>query len=230
MAGFHVCFLWTLPALMVLPAVGQFTDAPGVTVLLNGSSVLHRTKVPYPKSARDQHIQGTVTVEATLDSTGDVVDARVLSGPEELRRAALESVLQWHFAQDAANSVRPVQIRFDPPPQSNRAPKAAPDFFPSLVVLQRYPAGPLDLPLRHIEILGLPEEARRQLAARLPVHEGDILTQEVADAIGRVVRDFDEHMNLAVGRGANGDTLLEILTPDYRGPLPAAYQPAGAPR
>jgi TonB family protein len=210
---------------MALPAYGQVTDAPGVTVLLNGSAFLHRTAIQYPKPARDRGIQGMVIVEATLDGTSDVVDARVLSGPEELRRAVLESVLQWHFAPDAANSVRPVQIRFDLPPQSNRTP--APDFFPALVVLQRYPAGPLDLPLRHIEILGLPEAASKQLAARLPVHEGDILTRELADATGRVVRDFDEHMNLGFRRDANGEALLEILAPGYRGPLPAMYTPAG---
>jgi len=217
-----------LLAVIALSAYGQITDAPGVTVLLNGSTILHRSPVSYPKAARDKSVQGIVIVEATLDGTGNVVDARVLSGPEELRRAALESILLWHFAQATANSVRPVQIRFDLPPRSNRLP--APDFFPSLVVLQRYPAGPLDLPLRHIEILGLPEEARKQLAARLPLHEGDILTQELADAVGRAVRDFDEHMNVGIRRDANGDTLLEILTPDYRGPLPAVYEPAGGPR
>ena len=221
-------FVWIFTALIGHPAGAQVTDAPGVTVLLNGAIILHRAPVPYPKAARDKGIQGTVILEATLDSTGNVVDARVLSGPEELRRAALESVLLWHFTQDAANSVRPLQIRFDLSPRSNRAP--APDFFPSLVVLQRYPAGPLDRPLRHIAILGLPEETRRQLASRLPVHEGDILTQDLADATGRVVREFDEHMNLGFRRDANDDALLEILTPGYRGPLPAVYEPAGAPR
>jgi TonB family protein len=228
MARSHFPGCCLIAAVIALPAYGQPTDAPGVTVLLNGSSILHRTPVPYPKGAHDKSIQGTVIVEATLDGTGNVVAARVLSGPEELRRAALESVLLWHFAQDAANSVRAVQIRFDLPPLTSRAP--APDFFPSLIVLQRYPAGPLDLPLRHIEILGLPEEARKQLAARLPVHEGDILTPDLADATGQAVRTFDEHLNLGFRRDPNGDALLEILAPGYRGPLPAVYAPAGVPR
>ncbi len=224
---FSGAFVWIFTAL-IAPAAAQVTDPPGVRVILSGSTVLHRTSVPYPKAARDKGIEGTVIVEATLDGKGNVVDARILSGPEELRRAVLESVLLWHFAQDAANSVRPVQIRFERPRQSNRA--AAPDFFPSLIVLQRFPAGPLDRTLRHIEILGLPEEARRQLASRLPVHEGDILTQELADATGRVVRDFDEHMNLGFRRDANDDAVLEILAPGYRGPLPPAYTPTDAPR
>jgi TonB family protein len=39
----------------------------------------------------------------------------VLSGPDELRRAALESVLEWHFTHDQANSTRMVQIAFELP-------------------------------------------------------------------------------------------------------------------
>ena len=42
---------------------------------------------------------GTVVIEATLDSKGEVSDARVLSGPDELRRAVLQSVLRWHYAE-----------------------------------------------------------------------------------------------------------------------------------
>ena len=38
------------------------------------------------------------------DDRGEVSDARVLSGPEELRRAALESVLQWHYSPEAMRS------------------------------------------------------------------------------------------------------------------------------
>ena len=33
--------------------------------------------------------------------TGNVSDARVVSGPEELRKTALQSVLQWHFARES---------------------------------------------------------------------------------------------------------------------------------
>jgi hypothetical protein len=37
-------------------------------------------------------------LELGVDEQGHVYDARVLSGPEELRRAALESALQWHYS------------------------------------------------------------------------------------------------------------------------------------
>jgi TonB family protein len=87
-------------------------DAPGVKVDLGSSAVIHRSPVVYPETAKKQGITGTVQVEVTLDSAGNVADARVLTGPEELRKAALESVLSWHFTSDAARTTRSVSITF----------------------------------------------------------------------------------------------------------------------
>jgi len=90
-------------------------DEPTVRVDLGGASVIHRNDVEYPDAAIEKGIQGTVVVEATLDADGVVNDARVLSGPLELRKAALESVLQWHFTHGAAGSTRQVGIAFQLP-------------------------------------------------------------------------------------------------------------------
>jgi TonB family protein len=87
-------------------------DAPGVKVDLGGASVMHRTSVPYPESARKSGMTGTVQLEVTLDDAGAVSDARVLSGPEELRKVSLESVLNWHFTRDSARGTRLVSISF----------------------------------------------------------------------------------------------------------------------
>jgi TonB family protein len=87
-------------------------DAPGVKVDLGSSSVIHRSPVPYPEAAQKQGITGTVEVEVKLDATGNVADARVLTGPEELRKAALASVLDWHFTRDAARGTRIITISF----------------------------------------------------------------------------------------------------------------------
>jgi len=111
-----------LPALLAM-AVGvlclalnvtwlRAQDAPNVTVDLGGSSIIHRAPVVYPETAVKQGITGSVQLEVKLDSTGNVSDARVLSGPEELRKAALESVLNWHFTRDAARGTRLITINF----------------------------------------------------------------------------------------------------------------------
>jgi TonB family protein len=89
-------------------------DRAGVTVNTAGAVVLHRTIVDYPEELRAKGVQGTVSVEVILDNAGQVADARVLSGPTELRRTALSSVLNWHFAAQTAGS-RVVEITFQPP-------------------------------------------------------------------------------------------------------------------
>jgi TonB family protein len=98
---------------------------PGVRVDLEGTRVIHRDEVEYPEAAMEKGIQGTVVVEATLDADGLVSDARVLSGPPELRKAALQSVLQWHFTHDAAGSTRQVGIAFQLPAESDAAKRSA---------------------------------------------------------------------------------------------------------
>ncbi|MGA2574760.1 MAG: TonB family protein [Bryobacteraceae bacterium] len=100
-------------------------DEPGVRIDLGGASLIHRDEVEYPEGAIQKGVQGTVVVEATLDAAGQVSDARVLSGPPELRKAALQSVLQWHFTQDAAGGTRQIGIAFQLPADGDGLPRSA---------------------------------------------------------------------------------------------------------
>ncbi len=89
--------VWLFPlrsAAQVVP------DDPGITVDA-GATLAHRAPVHFP---RGTIVTGDVLLELTLDSKGEVADARVLSGPEELRKAALASVLEWHYLADTAPS------------------------------------------------------------------------------------------------------------------------------
>jgi len=60
-----------------------------------------------------QSVREPVVIEATVDSSGQVIDARVLSGPAQLRKPALISVLDRRFSP--GNGTRTVQIPFEPP-------------------------------------------------------------------------------------------------------------------
>ncbi|HEV2689229.1 MAG TPA: M56 family metallopeptidase, partial [Bryobacteraceae bacterium] len=84
-------------------------DASGVTVQQGSVKLLHRGEVRYPPKALAKGIQGAVVLEVSIDETGTVQDARVLSGPEELRASALESVLHWHYSNDAHSPVKTQQ-------------------------------------------------------------------------------------------------------------------------
>ena len=103
------------------PQVVSLADAPGVTVNLNGSQLMHRSPVMYPAEALAKGVEGTVVVQVRLDANGEVIDAAVLSGPDDLRRGVQQSVLNWHFDKSAGSATRVVNIDFVKPPNATVA-------------------------------------------------------------------------------------------------------------
>jgi TonB family protein len=283
---------------------------------------MHRTGVAYPAAALKQGVQGTVVVEVKLDSSGNVGDAHVVSGPDELRRAALESVLQWHLTKSLAGSSRQVSISFSlpdavpaQPPAAAAGPGAAyhvgagvtapvllyktqPDYTEEarkakyqgtvLLYIEVDPSGKatnirvqrslglgldekaieavkqwkfkpgyrdgnpvpvsatievnfrlLDNPetavvgggvyrvggevvsgspwvgrtLKGISVSGLSDQARADLLAQLPVHEGDTLSVESLSNVVRVARGFDEHLLVLPMLVGNSEAALGIMLP-----------------
>jgi protein TonB len=51
----------------------------------------------YPAVARTQRIAGNVSIDAVVETNGNVSTMKVLSGPAILHRAALDAVKQWHY-------------------------------------------------------------------------------------------------------------------------------------
>jgi TonB family protein len=98
------------------PAVTQaVSDAKGVRVELGNASVRDRQPIEYPQAAIDDDISGRVELEATLGAGGAVQAVRVLSGPEELRDAALASVRKWTFLPTQGQSSVRFTIVFQSP-------------------------------------------------------------------------------------------------------------------
>ena len=61
----------------------------------------------YPKSAASRGEAGVVTVDATVNETGKVVQVKAIDGPVTLRTAATEAVSQWKY-QPATLNGKPV--------------------------------------------------------------------------------------------------------------------------
>lgn len=216
--------LFGATALIMTAALGQpGSDAAGVTVALNGSVVLHRAGVSYSTAARDQGVQGTVLAEVLLDSKGNVVDASILAGPIELRRSVLQSLLQWHFARDAANSRRQITVQFDLPALPARSAPGN-DFVPAVAVLPPAPAGPLGKRIRVVEIHGFPDEAKRDLMAQLPAHVGDLLSEDLASGTARAAKNFDEHLGVGFSE-SYGEATIEIMAVSALNDLPVLSLP-----
>ncbi len=114
---------WFVTAAFPLWAAPQsVTDAAGVSVDAQGAHFMHRAPVLYPRDAQIAGTEGTVLAQVKLDADGNVSDATILSGPEQLRKPVLQSVLSWHFTKDAAGSTRQVGVTFRLASETPRAP------------------------------------------------------------------------------------------------------------
>jgi TonB family protein len=58
---------------------------------------VQREEPEWPESAQTQGIQGVVQVLITVDPRGSVANAEAMTGPEVLRKSAMDAVRQWKF-------------------------------------------------------------------------------------------------------------------------------------
>jgi TonB family protein len=199
-----ISLIATLAAATLAIAAPQIAnDAPGVTVTLNGANVLHRAGVGYPPAAIQNGIRGTVSVQVKLDSTGMVSDAQVLSGPEELRKPVLESVLRWHFSQELAGSTRVIEVAFELPKVAGA---------PAPIASARPPIQ--QGTIRSIHVSGLSDQATAELLAGLPVHEGDEWNADTAQKATQAAQAFDEHVTIrqqSLTQTPGGATQLDLV-------------------
>lgn len=196
--------VWLIP--FSLPAQ-VVPDDPGITVE-PGGTILHRTPVHLPT---DVMARGTVVLEVSLGTKGEVSDARVVSGPQELRKPALASVLDWHYQ---AGSVKvEATIRFGETgaqtvtPSPTAASILPAGFNPTFrsdptSVVASFPAV-----LKAITVNDLSADAEQELRNRLPVHVGDTVRIEDVAAAFKVADDFDKHL-LTTAQAANGEASL----------------------
>jgi protein TonB len=114
--------------------------------------------------------------------------------------------LNWHFTKDVAGTLRQVSITFQSGPV-REVQSPAPI---------RVDAGQV---LKSIAIEGLSDQARADLLARLPVHEGDTLNRAQTAQVLQAVKEFDEHLTPALRPQPNG-TLALLIRPSDVAPPP----------
>jgi len=59
--------------------------------------IRHKVMPEYPDAARQAHIQGTVLLDAIINTDGTVSQLKVISGPTPLTRAAADAVRWWKY-------------------------------------------------------------------------------------------------------------------------------------
>ncbi len=62
-----------------------------------GGSLVHRVEPVYPRTTREQHLQGDVLLQAHIAKDGHVVSVRRVKGNPVLASAAISAVRQWRY-------------------------------------------------------------------------------------------------------------------------------------
>jgi TonB family protein len=95
------CLLFVLAASLLIFAQSS-KDVPEGNVTLSDSpskraTLVHMVKPDYPVEAKQKGIEGLVKIDLIVNAKGEVTKTTVVSGPEELREAALTAVRQWRY-------------------------------------------------------------------------------------------------------------------------------------
>jgi TonB family protein len=185
-----------------------------------GATLLHRAPVREPAGST---VTGTLTVQATLDVKGEVSDARVLSGPEELRKDALTSVLQWHYQPGPTEAQITIQFAGGSSVTTGQGVGrgvgggigngiGAGAGAGGTKGLARAAQPPVST-LRTIEFREITPEAEQQIRSLLPVREGDTISQDDRAKVEAALRGFDTHLNASFMVRGGGETTLRIFAP-----------------
>jgi TonB family protein len=73
-------------------------------------NLLNKVLPVYPAEAKKAKIQGTVVLSAVIGKDGNVENLRVISGPNQLQRSALDAVRQWTYKPYLLNG-DPIEVK-----------------------------------------------------------------------------------------------------------------------
>lgn len=95
-------------------------------MLLSAATTLHAQEPPcgihtitetvapiYPPIAKAAHVTGDVTLVITLERDGSVSDARVIRGPEMLKKPTIDFVKGWKANEYGGSRACPVTVRYE---------------------------------------------------------------------------------------------------------------------
>jgi TonB family protein len=70
---------------------------------------VHRVAPVYPSSARANHMEGTVVLQATISTKGRIRALNILCGPREFMESARGASQQWRYRPYIVNG-EPVEV------------------------------------------------------------------------------------------------------------------------
>ena len=74
-------------------------------------SLIYKAPVEYPAAMKDSGVECTVAVRIEIDKEGSVANAYAVTGPNEFREEALNSIRQWKFTKDTPSEAT-IEVNF----------------------------------------------------------------------------------------------------------------------
>jgi protein TonB len=102
----------SLPVAPALPAAHPRREGRNALKIAPEAAVgmlLKKVAPAYPLEAKVARVQGTVVLNATISTTGEVSTVDVVSGPQLLQSAAVDAVKQWQYRPFSFNG-QPVEV------------------------------------------------------------------------------------------------------------------------
>ena len=217
----------------------QSAASEPVVIESGGDHLLRRGALEYPRWVQQQGVEGLVEAEVSTDKLGRVLDARILDGPDDLRRPVLRSVLDWQYDPQAkAPGTYQVAIRFTLPPPGYAGVAALPAYPETAEVINTRDR---DRPIFFFKSAQEPTATETisqmitntQLAERgelrgrigqiklhgtaarmdlhLPVAVGDELTAESLQRLDQSLHSTDRRLLLALGKDPGDRISIHIL-------------------
>ncbi len=94
-------------AALLTPSAGASAPTGG---RVQNPRLLTSVQPVYPPLAKKQGLEGEVTIEATIDATGQVGGMKVVSGPVALQQAAMDAMRLWKYEPAKLNG-QPVSMQ-----------------------------------------------------------------------------------------------------------------------
>ena len=198
-----------------------------VQIERGGDHLLFRASIEYPRWVIEKQVAGLIVTEVTTDERGLVTDAHVISGPQELRRVVLQSVLNWQFdPQSQPPGPVEIAIRFHLPAPSqpgsvvlpehsvrseSKAREGRPSFLDSsadeseaiarmIINTTLAKEGRLTGKIMAIRTHGAAERSDLQL----PIHIGDAITGESIQVLEEFLQSIDKRFLVGLETSPNG--------------------------
>ena len=96
----------------VLAASAQTPRTVRTSSAVMAGNILTRVDPVYPPEAKEAKIQGAVVLRAIIGKDGKIENLRVVSGPKELQKSALDAVRQWIYKPYLLNG-EPTEVDTD---------------------------------------------------------------------------------------------------------------------